>query len=234
MSHKYLDDMIDLAIAHAGHDLLEEAGRDADEELVAASDAFKKRMDSIIEKDIRRWRRAKARKIAVKAAVVPLIFIVVSTAVIMSVDALRVQIYNLFITTDDDSTEINMSEQPPSMDDGGVPVDIPDGMAIPAYIPEGFRLVETSAGLSFKSIYESSDGQHIKITQMSIKMGSTFDTEENEYYEVKTGGKSIFVVKQKDGSDILVFNNDEYAFIIYGEISVGELLKIAESLILLK
>ena len=222
--------MIDLAIAHAGHDLLEEAGRDAAEEQVAASDAFNKRMDRIIEKDIRQRRRAKARKIAVKAAVVLLIFIVVSTAVIMSVDALRVQIYNLFITTDDDSTEISMGD----MNDEYVPIEVSDGMMVPSYIPDGFRLVEVSAGVSLKSIYENNAHQRIKITQMPIDMDASLDTEDNTYYETNIAGKNVFVVEQKDDADMLVFNNDVFAFIIYGDASISELMKIAESLIISK
>jgi hypothetical protein len=221
LGRNYYDDVIDLAIKHAGHDILrEEKGASGEARF---SDGFEKRMKSIIDAEKRKQGASQAMKAAVKIAVALLIVVVISTAVIFSSEALRSRVMNLFYNIGSKSADVEFYEV-----DGN---DIPEGMVIPGYMPQGYKLAEaTKLGLIYKSIYENSGGDTISILQKSAGSNLTVNSEDAETYEVEIKNINAFV-SEIEGINYIFFSYDSYDYTLFGKIEVSELKGIAESII---
>lgn len=234
MKRSYSDDMLDLAIKHAGHDILAEIAHEmpSDEEIkesIKYSDEFEKRIKKIIGMDFRRRRLSKVIRVVTKVAVIILVFLIVSTAVIFSSEALRIKVMNLFYQTGEKSTEIEIT-------DNEEIENILEGLVVPSYIPEGYELEEKNRiGIIYNSIYKNSNNDMIKIEQINGSGNTTADTEKKPSYETEIMGHKIFVTECKGSEgkrkNLLVFNNDLFRFSISGNINISELLKIAESML---
>ena len=131
------------------------------------------------------------RKIAVKAAVAVLVFIGLMTTVVMSVDALRIPVFNYLLEHFDASSKITFTDQ--SSDANHDLVD--DYLA--TLLPEKYNHLayDNTDGLVY-SVYKDDTG-HVVMLDMEATSGEYyFDTEDAECREIILEGfDAYFIIK---------------------------------------
>ena len=224
MSKTYNEDMFDLAIKHAGHSILEEMGSHSNTEGIQFPDSLEKKMRGIINRQIIKRKTRRFLIVASKVAAILLVFMIVSTAVIYSSDALRSQVINMFIDKNEDAADINFYNIDKSM--------IPGGMVIPKFIPNGFELVDASydGAQFYTSQYENDQGAMFRIDQVSYDACISLTNQLGDSHVTTIMGRDVYVLEQGD-SNVVIFNDDVFGFIISGEIELTTLLIVTESLL---
>jgi hypothetical protein len=225
VSKSYNEEALNLAIKHAGHDIFKEIGSEASinpDTEYNFSDEFEKKMQRLIVREKRKRVTGKALKILGRVAAALLILLVVSTVVIFSSEALRLEFINIFFHQEKVSTNIDFSKTDTT--------EIPEGVVVPSYIPEGYRLKEIqNIGEQKTSIYENQSGDLFRINQYKDSASVKIDNEGEKLNEVDLYGTKALVTEGKVNK--IVFSKDKYIFMIEGKIEVSEIIKIAESII---
>lgn len=225
MKKQYNEELTDLAIKHAGHEILEEIAQETppNADGMRLSNDFEKRMQRIIKGDLRKRRVSRALKVTAKVAAIIMVFLVISTVVVFSSEALRSTVFNLFYETGGVSTEIDFSDA----DSSG----LPEGLVMPGYIPAGYKLVDaTKNGTMYTSILKNSAGDIIIIEQGKVNAHLSADSEGEDTYETEFMGEKIYVIESEE-INMVFFNSSLYGFTISGDIKTSELLAIAESIL---
>jgi hypothetical protein len=225
LAKSYYDDILDLAIKYAGHDILKEETTPQTAGGERFSDGFEKRMKKIIGAEKRRQSRPKVIRFVTRTAAVIVILLIISTAVIYSSEALRVKFMNMFQSAGSNgSTNVEFFE----VDKNNIPV----GMVMPKYITDGFKLREDPVknGRIFTCEFINPDGKTIRIFQSPGGGSATVDSDGIAAYETEIKGRPAFVSYDEKKS-IILFNYETYDFALIGQIDISELTKIAESMI---
>jgi len=223
MKQSYYNEVLDLAIKHAGHEILADMVGNETSELsdIKTSGVFDRSISRIISKEKRKQRNSKALRIAAKIAAGFLIVIIISTAVIFSSEALRTEVLNMFINIGEKSADIEFS-------DIG---DVPEAVVLPYYLPAGFTLKESKKeGRYYYTTYENPEGIWIKLNQYPAGTSTKVNSEGIASYVTEIKGCKVYV-NEHEVWNTIVFNNDEYVFELKADISISEMLKIVESML---
>ena len=219
----YNEEMIDLAIKYAGHELLTDAALEGVDGCPDTLAHFDNRMLGLIRRKAAGRHAKAALKITARVAAILAIVIMISTAVIYSSDALRVQVLNLIYNEKEDVTEITFENSETAQ--------IPEGMVEPGFIPYGFELIETKVegeGVMIMNLYENEAGDTIRIQQLSLS--SSIGVNNDNAYEIQIAGRTAYVSEHGDENTV-VFNNDWNCFIISGMAPAEDLIAMAESML---
>ena len=222
MTNKYQDEVICVTVKYAGHEALADAALDCGGVDAVVSEAFDKKMRALIGRRSA-WRGAsKALKITARIAAVLAVFIVISTAVIFSSEALRVEVANLFhFNSGENQTSIGFT--------GADTQQLAEGIVLPGYLPKGFELVETNKkNLMIKSRYENEAGAFITIEQNVLN--SHINANSDSFSETEIAGRTVYFLED-DEFNVVIFNNEMNSFILSANIDISELLIIAESML---
>lgn len=220
----YYNEVVDIAIKHAGREVLRDnANSAAVTEDVRFSADFDKRMKRMLSGYMRKKKALKIFKVSSKVAVILCLFVILSTAVIFSTEALRIEAMNLFVDHGDGYADLQFFK----VDENNFPV----GMVMPGYIPDRFKLEQAYKSESlYVSEYKDASGKVIKIQQGVYLKSLTVDDDGLGSYQTKIMDKAAYVAINKDINSIY-FNSNAYGFSIYGDIDSSELIKIAESIL---
>jgi hypothetical protein len=222
MYRGYYDDLVGVAIKHAGHDILKEASMTMHAGEARFSEDFEKRMQKIIGAENRKESKSKALRTAARIAAALLVLVVISTAVIFSSEALRTEVMNMFSSIGRDSADVEFYE----VDEN----DIPAGLIVPRYLPSGYKLVEAEkSGDAFNSMYEDTSGNMLRIVQQSKSTSAVVDSDGIGAYETIIKGEKAFVSENEEGN-LIIFNYQSYVFTVLGKTNISELKKVAESI----
>ncbi len=219
------------------YEAIEEGGREGK---IVVPPSLDERMTQFIrDYEARERRRSTGRKIRkglTKAAVI-LLIIGGSLGVLTTVSqAARVKIFNFIIDTKEKFTQINFQEQGGGDGESSAVAGIPkewDGVYVPIYIPEGFRVVKTEELNAIKVIdFENNEGRKITFDQGPVETGDLqVDTEsaEAENFTLTNGEEGLLV--EKNGYITLVWHNNEALFFLSAQLEDrSEVFKIAESI----
>ncbi|MGI6577350.1 MAG: DUF4367 domain-containing protein [Eubacteriales bacterium] len=214
--------------------------------LVAAQEAFQREMDAlpsveelnsmyhpsdIIDRKIRTiikngYRKNKIKKAVKKCGKVAASIAVVFTlflAVLLSVEATRIAIFNAIIEWHEEYTEIRFEDSEKSS----------ETPYAPSYLPEGYIEQSTNRfGNTFMIIYSDKDGTRIIFDQKPSGAGTIFvDSENAKYKELDLSGIKAFLFEPTDENErnILIWQYDGYTFQISSSVESEELIKIGES-----
>ena len=102
----------------------------------------------------------------------------------------------------------------------------------PAYIVDGFSILDKYVDKNENSItHINEDGVRMYIyRQMVISNSETkYDTEGAKISEIEINGNTINLIENKDFV-IAYWYDDTYSYVIHGEISLNEMMKIVESI----
>jgi hypothetical protein len=223
MSRSYGEDVLEIAIRHAGHEVLrgespEIPPDDGDMRMPLASD---RKMRALIRREAARRGAGKAFKIALRVAAVAAAAGIVFSAMVLSSGAFRAAVFNIFSRTGESQTSLQFVS--------ACPDDLPEGIILPAYMPEGFTLVKTSKENQYiESFYRNDAGDRITIEQHTSSMQISVGSRSSTVVEIE--GKSVYLTESEEYATV-IFNTDISCMIIHGTVDSSELLKIAESIL---
>lgn len=230
MQYKYLtDEELDLLLiehmpqANMLLDRLEEE-RDKDVTLHVFSSEYKKKMKRIIKEYSSTPAQIKFATFRKYAAAVLIIFILTSSFLIVTVEAYRTRVFKIITTIYDTFTSIITETD-------NVPFNEAPEFIIPSYIPEGFEIInERQSDISIKIDYANDN--KILVYKQGIIANSELriDTEGTKIENIIIKGYSVNYVFNKGMYNAYWFDN-EYSYLIAGEISFEELLKVIEGVI---
>ncbi len=201
----------------------------SDEELNAQyepSHNLDKRIKKMIAQYYFKGRVAKWRKTALKIAIGAAIFIIVSSTMLLSVEATRNYIFNAVIKWQEDHFLIE------NKDDENV--DAKSSIFRPTYLPKGFKEISiNTVGKLTRIIYQNEEGIEISLKQYPSKTSKTaVDNENKKFIIIKINGKEAYLCESMDieKESILIWELNGIVFNISSEIGVEELILIAESI----
>lgn len=180
--------------------------------------------------------RKTAKKVLSIAAVI-LIAILTATAVfVASAEAIRIKVLNLVMEDMGEYTSVDIKEEPEASED--ILATVPpnwEGQYAPTYIPEDFVISQYKSYNHTKTIvYLDDSGQMILFEERSGEISSLrLDTEYTDATPIEINGFEGLLV-EKDGIVKITWYNDELLFAITGKIDKNELIRIAESVELIK
>lgn len=161
-----------------------------------------------------------------KVAIIFLVLVISLTILTISVDAFRVEVFNLIIESTEKYLGIKIEEKDSTIGDNSL-----KGYYSPNYITEGFELNSVEEyGQSTIITYINKNGQRILLDQAPNGTSFQIDSENSIKKDIDIKGiKAIALIKED--STVLFWNNDESSFYVSSDIELEELIKIAERLI---
>ena len=212
--------------------LIERYSNEVDSLMTEPEEKFSESLERKAEKIIRKvgiYEQAKnIGKIAAKSFSVALIVLGISFAFLLTQPkvyaAVRDVVRTVFADHDSYSSNIGSS----NMDDKTF-----DNSIVPSYIPEGYKLRQAFYGdFNVDLIYNNADDMDIQYGY-GTKDGTKFsiNNERVEFSERRIGGTTYYIYKATftDDDNTVIFCYDEYIFVIDSQLSVDEIIKIAES-----
>lgn len=201
------------------HDLMEDINLEED---FTPSPEFDARMRGIINKALRKEKRARARKVLLKVAACFAVFLVLSTAVVFSAEALRVKFLNFLIEADDNMASIDFIGNR-----SGKSNEIP---CIPSYMTDGYELTRVEDyDIVVVQTYENQKGDAFTISVYSGNPSIVMDTEDAEHGPLTIKGQEAYY-SLADGVTMIVFKDENHVYFLQGTIPLDEAVKIAENI----
>ncbi len=187
---------------------------------------YKKNMKKIIKEYSRTHMQRKFATFSKYAAIILIIFILANSLLVVTVQAYREKVFEMITNVYKEFTSIiTKTEEVPE------PLTEKPEFTEPSYIPEGFEVINNmQTDITRKIDYEN--GDRILVYKQNILTNSELriDTEGTEIKNIKINGTSINYVFNK-GMYNAYWNDNEYFYLITGEISFEELLKVIEGVI---
>lgn len=190
----------------------------------------KERFTRLLDKHLKN-RRKNMRKgnLLRKALLIVAAAVAVFAVAMLTVSAFRAQVLNLFMTPEKDYTYVQITDsEPPEPSVSSLPVDWKNAY-MPTYIPDGYEVTSVTNVNGLKSIKFYKDTSKFYYSEYNSKNGLALDTETAPLAKpVSVNGHDGTLI-QKDNINNITWVMDNHLFIIYGDISQEELIKIAES-----
>jgi len=225
---------------HEGKELFEENEIIKNDPQYKPSDAERKKFHKLLDKSLRRHKIRSLlktlKKMFIIFAIVVLALILIYMALFTFVEAFRIEVSNFFLTFEKKPEPITLSG---NSGNAGFDELIAAGLRnthAPSYIPEGYWIDEISdMGDGSKIItYINDDGEDIDFWELDPTMKTNIDTENADIikYILINEKEGLFVLK-KDLISIS-WSNDDKVFLLMANISEEEIMKIAESVIIIE
>lgn len=97
------------------------------------------------------------------------------------------------------------------------------------YIPDGFKKAEEDKTNDFYvEIYDNND-KYFFVKKYTLDTNIGYDTEKYDSEKIKINGIDAVYYRTDNELDGIIFNNSEYIFVVNGNISKEELVKIAQN-----
>lgn len=164
----------------------------------------------------------KLRTVGTKAAAILFVVAASMLVITLSVDAIRVKMFNMLLKTNKEYTSVRVDEVPT------VSIEWEE-YYYPAWLPEGFCIDAAYEFRNMKMIkFRNGDNQQIMFTQAANGAALHLNTEDGEQTEVMINHKAA-ILSEKSGENILFWNNDESSFCLSSDLNSDILIQIAES-----
>jgi len=173
--------------------------------------------------------RRRVSKIGKRAAIIVVVFSLLTTAATLSVEAFRIKLFNMIIEVSEKFSFIHFGETNA--------VDLADKLpadwdsCYPTVLPDGYEFKSAFAGTDFKYIiFENRESKEIYFSQSDITHESQLDTEDAEVAEIEINGMEGLTVVKGDYC-IVYWHDNSKLFYLDGYAGKSVLLKVAESII---
>lgn len=181
-----------------------------------------RRIIKMINQGIHKEKKKRVAKLLPRIIAGVLIALIICSITVMSVEALRVPFFNLFVNTKEKITTIEVDEGQTS--DNNSFADLFE------YIPDGYEMMsEDNQDNTTSFIFTNGNGDSIFIDILNKEHSAGVDTEDAEYNEIMTNAFQGFY-SIKNGTTNLVFIKNNYTYLILGSIDLEEIIKIAENI----
>jgi len=189
-------------------------------------DWFNQYIESINKENTRKKTKVKLKNISSRVAVILAVVFISIATLSLSVEAFRVQIYNLFSTDHNEYSNVRIREE--SLEDLKIPEW--DNYYFPTYIPKGFYIEFTNELVDIKELkFTNGSGKFIYFSQTPNGTNVSLDTEGGEKSEVVIKDRKAILTVKED-KNILIWNNEEFSFYLSSNLEAEKLIIIAESL----
>lgn len=195
--------------------------------LPASLDAW---VEDYAKKEIKEKKRNKRlssiKKFSKRVAIFIIVLISAMSAVVFTVEAVRVRVLNFFIEINEKYTEVRVDE----VNGNYITPELEwESYYVPEHIPDGYFYEGSVDGGSIK-ILKYNDGENqIVFTQARNSTDIQLDTEDAEVRTVLIDGNEGQIITK--GDRVMFFwYNDEKSFTIKGQVSEDEVIRIIESL----
>lgn len=217
-----LERALDLMIKEAARQADEELGREfaETEEKIEFSKEHIKKMNRLFAKERRRHNRRRMIKYSRIAACVVLLLVTVSGVSIYKVDAWRNAFLSYIFDPSARSTDFALNSDGTYLHDKYVYI---------KYIPKNFILTEYNKSKTGINLLFLNGDLTLHIDSDSIDTPITIDTENVTFEETEMHGyKAVYITKSNFNG--IVWSDEYQSYRIIGNISKGELFRIAESI----
>ena len=223
---------------HLGKQIMEESEKIQDDPFYQPTPEEKNKFMAEMDKHYKAMQRQqylrniwrKTHKVALASSIVLLIF----ATTFFTVEAVRINVRNLFISAQKEYTEIRLRDQEPQ-DSEEKPQITWEGAYAPTTVPAGFEIAKVTDGTNTKTIeYKNATGGHIIFQQLGEDGGMNIDTEDAEVENIIIQGSEGLLVN-KNELITLVWHNEDYLFLLMiyaAEIDNDAALAIADSVAL--
>lgn len=185
----------------------------------------------------RQERRQLSKQFMARASVILAIFIAIAGILTVSVEAIRIRVFNMLLETQEQFTEIqfeNGSEDLGEASDGTFSswedIEVVSGNFYPTYVPEGYIIEDYEVHDMFMHIvYTNGKDRSLIFGQSSMSTSIQIDTEDAQVSHPMIDGVQG-IMAEEDGGVILVWHNNLFSYTLTGEISTEEALRMAESI----
>lgn len=191
------------------------------------SHVFSKKHREDINKLIKKERKSLLkRRIQIyskRAAVIFSAVIIISIIAIGSVSAWRIRFMNFIVEMTQYDTDINFTDN-----------DTKTGTykfneITLEYIPEGFKLEKNEVSENHIYLVFTKEEEYFNFRTMDIEGSVSIDTEDSYVKELMINGRKT-IYSENDNVRILVWNDDDTAYILTGSIRESEFVKIVENI----
>lgn len=190
-----------------------------------AKERFTRLLDRHLKNQRKNMRKGKLlRKVVLIVAAVVAVFAVA----MLTVSAFRAQVLNLFMKPEQKYTYVQITDSAAEPSVSSLPVDWKNAY-MPTYIPDGYKVTNVKNVSNYKSIRFDKDTSNFYFAEHNSKNGMALNTETAPLVKpISVNGHDGSLV-QKDDILSITWEMDNRLFLIYGNISQEELVKIAES-----
>lgn len=220
MKNNSMDNMFEELLKKGASLAAEEMGADVSTKTADGfSEEHERRMKKLFAREKHKRRMRRFTMYAARIAAVLAVVTVVSGAVILNVDALKIRFFNMFTNTQTTNTKISY------MDGTSYSNDI---ITI-SYVPEGFdldreRLDQNKAYAKFKN-----SGQYFAVNVADADSDINIDTEDAEAKKLEINGYEV-LYSEKEGINIFSYSYDKYAVNVMGNIEKNLMIKIIKNI----
>ncbi len=187
------------------------------------SEKHREDMQKLFKKE-RKFRSARRiRTYSKRAAVIFIAVIAISAITISSVSAWRVRFMNFILERTQYDTNIKFT------DDASKAENYKFGEIKLEYVPEGFKLEKNETLEEYLNLTFKNGQEFFKFHTRDIKGSLSIDTEDANVKELTINGREA-IYSENSSNRILVWNDGEMAYILTGNISESEFVKIAENI----
>ena len=234
------ENMMDSLYRYVGYRHSENVARELDEISKLAKDMeYPKELDdwfagyieNVKKSEKKAKRMAAAKRIANKAAMVAIVLMIGLALVTFSVDALRIGVLNFIVETTQRYTSIKVGNVIDKEDEVTIPW---SSYYLPEYITDGYSISRVEEFSDIRMIYyQNASGEVIEFSQSFGNYNYQIDTENAEATEVMINGTKG-ILADKNGDITLIWSNSDYTFFLFGKADREEIIKMAESIKLIK
>lgn len=187
------------------------------------SEKHKNDMKKLFKKERKAIFYGKLSVYSKRAAIILLAVTAISTATVGSVSALRTRFMNFIIEITQQDTNIKFNNDNIKSNSY-----VYHNIKL-EYIPSGFIIKKSESRNGYILLEFTKDNEFFNFRTINMESSLSIDTEDAIVKELTINGKEAFL-SIKDSTKILVWHDDsETAYILTGNISENELIKIAEN-----
>lgn len=192
--------------------------------------------DEFHKKQKRKQLRNNCIRFLKMTAIIMLVVAISFSGLLISAEAFRLKIFDFIFENNKEFTKVVPVESGSNV--LTIKKNIPEGwqgLFYPGYLPEGYLFAEAEEIGDSKTIVFKNKSQAIII----LTQGPLYESEMRvnnegvESGEVLVDGSSAFWTSRK-GEVTLIWNQNEYGFLLYGPENLSEMIKIAEELLYIK
>lgn len=196
-------------------------------------DRFARRLNSHLKKTKKNQRNHSTSRKFTGVAVALLVLVIIFATMMLTVQALRIQVLYFLISIEPNYLQLNVDSN--DQDNGDWIVNWINAY-VPMYIPEGYEISSISYSDSARKIIftKQEDNSSIIYTEYDSKNSAAVDTENASFIETVRINGQDGILSVKDSITSVVWTTDDHLFIIQGQVSTDEAVKMAEGVKLIK
>lgn len=221
VTDKAFDAMLEASASDMENNVVESLLEGYDGKNHEFSEKHKKDMESLFRRQRQNHFYNSLKTYGKRLALIFILVIAISTITVASVSAWRIKIMNFILERTQEDTNIIIDKDELTFYEN-------NELSL-NYVPEGFVLEKSESKNNFIYYEFVRENDFFDFHTMDIKNSLSIDTEEANVKKISINNMEA-VYSENNNVNILVWHDDEIMYILTGNISENELVKIAENI----